>query len=171
MQLHKAILTTVFLTAVTVLSPAHADETMPLNSTVAPPSLLDRTTTTISDLLLKGLELVGVSYRRGGTDPDAGLDCSGFVRVVFQDALGLGLPRTAKEMSAIGQKVERSQLQPGDLVFFNTMRRTFSHVGIYLGDSKFLHAPRPGGEVHVADMGQSYWQNRFDGARRIIDSR
>lgn len=169
MPLYKALLTAVFLSAFVALSPAQADEAMPLNATNAP-SLLDRTTTTISDLLLKGLELVGVSYRRGGNDPDAGLDCSGFVRVVFQDALGLNLPRTAKAMSAIGQKVERSQLQPGDLVFFNTMRRTFSHVGIYLGDSKFLHAPRPGGEVHVADMGESYWTTRFDGARRIIDT-
>lgn len=145
-----------------------ADEVKP--SIVAEtPSLLDRTTTTISDLLLKGLALVGVSYRRGGTDPDDGLDCSGFVRIVFKDALGLGLPRTAKEMSLVGEKIDLTQLQPGDLVFFNTMRRAFSHVGIYVGDSKFLHSPRPGGEVRVEDIRGSYWMRRFDGARRVID--
>lgn len=172
MPLRKAILTVMLFTVVAAISPVSANETLPV-PTPAPatstPSLLDRTTTTISDLLLKGLELVGVNYRRGGTDPDAGLDCSGFVRLVFQEALGLGLPRTAKEMSAVGEKVELAQLQPGDLVFFNTMRRAFSHVGIYLGDSKFLHSPRPGGEVRVEDIRGSYWVRRFDGARRVID--
>ena len=134
-------------------------------------SLLERTSTTLQDLVLKGLEFVGVNYRWGGTNPDVGLDCSGFVQLVFQDSIGLLLPRTAREMSAVGEKVDRAQLQPGDLVFFNTMRHAFSHVGIYLGDDKFVHAPRAGGEVRVEDMRGSYWARRFDGARRVADIR
>lgn len=168
MTLKTTLFAMMLSATVVVASPVAADEAAPA-ITVAKPSLLDRTRTTVSDLLLKGLELVGVNYRWGGTDPDAGLDCSGFVKVVFQDALGLDLPRTAKEMSAVGEKIERTQLQPGDLVFFNTMRRAFSHVGIYLGDSKFVHAPRTGGEVRVEDLRSSYWTRRFDGARRIVD--
>jgi cell wall-associated NlpC family hydrolase len=167
-MVNKTLLVLVASLSLAGASPTWGDEAAPAIE-VEQVSLLDRTTTTIQDLLLKGLELVGVSYRRGGTDPDAGLDCSGFVRIVFRDALGLGLPRTAKEMSSIGQRIDRTALQPGDLVFFNTMRRAFSHVGIYLGDSKFLHSPRPGGEVRVEDMRGSYWTQRYDGARRVID--
>jgi cell wall-associated NlpC family hydrolase len=119
--------------------------------------------------VIKGLEFVGVRYRRGGTDPDTGLDCSGFVRHVFQESLGLMLPRSAKDMSQVGEKVDNTELRPGDLVFFNTMRRTFSHVGIYLGNNQFLHSPKPGGEVRVEDMRQSYWVSRYNGARRILE--
>ena len=132
-------------------------------------SFLERYTNTAHDLILKGLEMVGVSYRRGGTDPDAGLDCSGFVQLVFKDAVGLVLPRTSKEMSEVGARIDRQELKPGDLVFFNTMRRAFSHVGIYLGEGRFLHAPRPGGEVRVEDMGSSYWVKRYNVARRVVD--
>lgn len=133
-------------------------------------SLFERYTNSAQDLILKGLELVGINYRRGGTDPDSGLDCSGFVQVVFKDAIGLLLPRTAKEQSEIGEKIaNKSELKPGDLVFFNTMRRAFSHVGIYLGDNRFLHAPRSGAEVRVEDMRQGYWVKRYNGARRIAE--
>lgn len=134
------------------------------------PSLLDQTTTALQDLLLKGLALVGVNYRRGGTDPERGLDCSGFVQVVFREAVGLILPRTAGEMSRVGGPVDLSHLQPGDLVFFNTLRRAFSHVGIYVGDSKFMHSPRPGGAVRIEDMRTPYWRQRYDGARRVLDT-
>lgn len=132
------------------------------------PSLFERYTSNAKDLVLKGLELVGINYRRGGTDPDNGLDCSGFVQVVFRDAVGLLLPRTAKEQSEVGNAVDKRELKPGDLVFFNTMRRAFSHVGIYLGDNRFMHAPRTGAEVRVEDMSQSYWVKRYNGARRVI---
>lgn len=134
------------------------------------PTLLERYTNSAKDLVLKGLELVGINYRRGGTDPDSGLDCSGFVQVVFRDAIGMLLPRTAKEQSNVGSKVDKSELRPGDLVFFNTMRRAFSHVGIYLGDNRFMHAPRSGAEVRVEDMSQSYWVKRYNGARRIVEN-
>ena len=121
------------------------------------------------DLVLKGLELVGIKYRRGGTDPDSGLDCSGFVQLVFKDAIGMLLPRTAKEQSQVGDVIDKKELKPGDLVFFNTMRRAFSHVGIYLGDNRFMHSPRSGAEVRVEDMSQSYWVKRYNGARRVVE--
>ncbi len=133
-------------------------------------SFFERYTNAAQDVILQGLKLVGVRYRWGGNDEDSGLDCSGFVRLVFKDSVGTSLPRTAKEMSEMGQRIDSSQLKPGDLVFFNTMRRTFSHVGIYLGDNHFLHAPRTGAEVRVENMENSYWMQRYNGARRIIDN-
>ncbi len=132
-------------------------------------SFFERYTNAAQDVILQGLKLVGVRYRLGGNDEDSGVDCSGFVRLVFKDSLGAQLPRTAFEMSQVGQKIDTSQLKPGDLVFFNTMRRAFSHVGIYLGDNHFLHAPRTGAEVRVENMENSYWIKRYNGARRIID--
>lgn len=123
----------------------------------------------VSTLLDKGFAFLGVRYRMGGNGPDAGgFDCSGLVRKVFGDALGLNLPRTASEMAQMGEKVASSELKPGDLVFFNTMRRTFSHVGIYLGDNKFLHSPSKGSAVRVEDMTEAYWTKRFTGGRRLI---
>ncbi len=132
-------------------------------------SFFERYTNSAQDLVLKGLELVGIRYRFGGTSPDTGLDCSGFVQVVFRESIGKLLPRTAREQSEIGNAVNKTELKPGDLVFFNTMRRAFSHVGIYLGDNRFLHAPRTGAEVRVEDMSQSYWVQRYNGARRIVE--
>lgn len=132
-------------------------------------SFLERYTNAAQDVILEGLKLVGVRYRLGGSDETNGLDCSGFVQLVFKDSIGTLLPRTAREMSEVGQRIDASQLKPGDLVFFNTMRRTFSHVGIYLGDNHFLHAPRTGAEVRVESMESSYWVKRYNGARRIID--
>jgi cell wall-associated NlpC family hydrolase len=122
------------------------------------------------DVVVGALNMIGVRYRWGGNTPDSGLDCSGFVRYVFQDTLGLALPRRAEEMSRIGEKVRVSDLKPGDLVFFNTMRRTFSHVGIYIGDNKFVHSPSTGSTIRVDDMDDGYWEKRFTGARRIETS-
>ena len=122
-----------------------------------------------SELVVNAMGFLGVPYKRGGTSAETGFDCSGFVRLVFKDSVGAQLPRTAAEMSQVGQRIDTSQLKPGDLVFFNTMRRTFSHVGIYLGDNHFLHAPRTGAEVRVENMEDSYWIKRYNGARRIID--
>lgn len=113
------------------------------------------------------LNMIGVRYKWGGNTPDSGLDCSGFVRYVFNDTLGFLLPRRAEEMSRVGERVARNDLQPGDLVFFNTMRRTASHVGIYVGNDKFVHAPATGGKIRVEDLREAYWSRRYDGARRI----
>lgn len=121
-----------------------------------------------SELVFSAIDFLGVPYRRGGSSPEHGFDCSGFTRHIFEHTVGLVLPRRADEQAASAglAKIGREELRPGDLVFFNTMRRTFSHVGIYIGDDKFVHAPKPGSEVRVDDMRESYWAHRFTGARR-----
>ncbi|QLG89815.1 C40 family peptidase [Chitinibacter bivalviorum] len=121
------------------------------------------------DLLLSAMSLIGVKYTWGGNSPESGLDCSGFIKYVFQNSMNITLPRTAFGMAQTGQNIDKTELKPGDLVFFNTLGRTFSHVGIYLGDNRFIHSPRAGRSVEVANMNQSYWQNRFNGARRIAE--
>ncbi|MFT5590177.1 MAG: cell wall-associated NlpC family hydrolase [Bradyrhizobium sp.] len=122
-----------------------------------------------SELALSALGLIGIRYRMGGDTAESGLDCSGLVRLVFQEAWGETLPRTALEISRVGEKVDSHDMQPGDLVFYNTLRRGFSHVGIYLGDNKFIHSPSAGGEVRIESMDIGYWKKRFNGARRISD--
>jgi cell wall-associated NlpC family hydrolase len=121
------------------------------------------------DLVMNALGLIGVRYRFGGNSPESGLDCSGFVRYVFNDTFGFMLPRRSVEISRVGTTVASEDLRPGDLVFFNTMRHTFSHVGIYIGDNKFVHAPSTGSKIRVDDMRASYWVSRYNGARRIDD--
>ena len=120
------------------------------------------------DVAIYALGLIGVDYRYGGETPENGVDCSGLVRYVFQQVTGVTLPRTSKELSRLGSKVASADLAPGDLVFFNTRRFQFSHVGIYLGDNRFIHAPSTGSEVEIARMSEGYWQKHFDGARRLI---
>ena len=123
----------------------------------------------VETLFDKGFSFLGIRYLHGGDGPSTGgFDCSGLVRKVFGDALGLNLPRTAAEMAKLGNRVNREELKPGDLVFFNTMRRAFSHVGIYLGENRFLHAPSTGGFVRVENMDNAYWLKRFDGGRRLV---
>ena len=121
-----------------------------------------------SDLVVNSMGFLGVPYRRGGNSSETGFDCSGFVRAMYQSTIGLVLPRRANEQAAATQKIDKQDLQPGDLVFFNTMRRAFSHVGIYIGEGKFIHSPKPGAQVRVESLGQGYWQRRFDGARRVL---
>jgi len=126
-------------------------------------TVADRT----SDLVVTAIGFLGVPYRRGGNTAETGFDCSGFVRAMYTQTVGHLLPRRAEEQAAATQKIDRSELKPGDLVFFNTMRRAFSHVGIYVGEGKFIHSPKPGAQVRVEDMSGSYWQHRFSGARRV----
>ncbi len=120
-----------------------------------------------SDLVVTALGFLGVPYQRGGNTAETGFDCSGFVKAMYEQTIGLILPRRAEQQAAATQKIEKVELQPGDLVFFNTMRRAFSHVGIYIGEGKFIHSPKPGAEVRVESMNVKYWQQRFDGARRV----
>ena len=120
-----------------------------------------------SVLVFTAIGFLGVPYRRGGNTVETGFDCSGFVKAMYEQTLGKILPRKADQQAAATEKIDRSDLQPGDLVFFNTMRRAFSHVGIYIGEGKFVHSPKPGSEVRVDDMGGKYWSRRFDGARRV----
>ena len=120
-----------------------------------------------SDLVVTAMGFLGVPYRRGGNSAETGFDCSGFVRAMYEQSVGLILPRQAIEQAKAAQNIDHSDLQPGDLVFFNTMRRSFSHVGIYVGEGKFIHSPRSGSQVRVEDMNESYWKKRFNGARRV----
>lgn len=115
----------------------------------------------------QAMGLLGVPYRRGGNTESTGFDCSGFVRHLYEKSVGQILPRRAVDQARATEVIDRDELKPGDLVFFNTMRRTFSHVGIYLGDGKFIHAPRAGKAVNIDDMRSAYWQKRFNGARRV----
>jgi cell wall-associated NlpC family hydrolase len=121
-----------------------------------------------NELVVAALNFLDTPYQRGGNSFEYGFDCSGFTRHVFRIAVGLALPRRSDEQARSDQLVpiERDALVPGDLVFFNTLQRTFSHVGIYLGGGKFIHAPRSGSAVRIEDMREAYWSRRFDGARR-----
>ena len=130
-----------------------------------------RVTDKASGIVFNAVGFMGVPYTRGGNTVDSGFDCSGFVRAMYQQTVGLLLPRRANEQAAATQTIDKAELQPGDLVFFNTMRRTFSHVGIYMGDGKFIHSPKPGAQVRVEDMTAGYWRSRFDGARRVLTSK
>lgn len=123
-----------------------------------------------SNLVVNAMGFLGVRYKRGGNSAETGFDCSGFVRAIYEQTVGLLLPRRADQQAAATQVIDKKELQPGDLVFFNTMRRNFSHVGIYVGDGKFIHAPRSGAQIRVEDMGVAYWARRFNGARRVAAS-
>ena len=141
---------------------------LPAPSTSAAPELVRQVRDTASELVLAAMNFLGVPYRAGGSSGPEGFDCSGFTRHVFEVSLGLVLPRRVDDQAnAAGfVRIGREELRPGDLVFFNTLRRTFSHVGIYVGNGKFIHAPRAGSDVRIEDMRQAYWERRSTGARR-----
>jgi cell wall-associated NlpC family hydrolase len=122
---------------------------------------------TASELVVNAMGFLGVPYKRGGNSADTGFDCSGFVKAMYEQTIGLVLPRRSAEQAAATVPIDKSELQPGDLVFFNTLKSAFSHVGIYVGDNKFIHSPRTGSVVRVEDMRVNYWSSRFDGARRV----
>ena len=132
--------------------------------------VVDSVSSKTESLINDAMQLIGVRYRWNGDLPQSGLDASGFVRFVFRDKLGFLLPPKSSQMIKVGKPITREELQPGDLVFFNTMRLTFSHVGIYVGDNKFIHSPAKGSTVRVDDLASSYWDKRFDGARRLDGS-
>ena len=140
------------------------------------PSALDRRTTAevappapVAGLLVSAIGLVGVPYRLGGNTMENGFDCSGFTRHLFQAHLGVTLPRLSQDQAKAPNFVDVPgyELQPGDLVFFNTLQRANSHVGIYIGGGRFIHAPRTGAVVRLEPMRSSYWLQRYDGARRL----
>lgn len=119
------------------------------------------------EVLLNALSLTGIRYKYGGNSPETGFDCSGFVRYVYQQAANLSLPHSARAISQLGKTIPKQELKPGDLVFFNTLKSAFSHVGIYIGNNRFIHSPSSGGGVRVEDMESDYWEKRFNGAQRI----
>lgn len=123
--------------------------------------------TNTSDVINTAMSMIGVPYKFGGSSAKSGFDCSGFVRAIYQETVGHLLPRKAHDQAKSTEKIDKKELRPGDLVFFNTMRRAFSHVGIYVGNGEFIHAPSRGKGVRVENMDNSYWSKRFNGARRV----
>lgn len=148
--------------------PAYADEASQPPD-FAPPAAqaADSVLGQAQEFALRALSFIGVRYQWGGTSPDTGFDCSGLIRYVYAQLTGQSLPFNAQDLSRVGASIEHTELQPGDLVFFNTLRKPFSHVGIYLGESRFVHAPSRGGAVEIVDMTQRYWKSRYNGARRL----
>jgi cell wall-associated NlpC family hydrolase len=121
----------------------------------------------LNDLAVYAISLEGTPYKYGGTSPETGFDCSGFVDHVFKKSLGKVLPRTTYDMSRVGTEKDSDELIPGDLVFFNTMDQDNSHVGIYLGEGRFIHSPSTGKSISIANINSTYWRKRYNGARRI----
>ena len=118
------------------------------------------------DLIMNAMSLIGLSYRFGGNSPTQGLDCSGFMQYIFKRSMGITLPRTSAEMATVGQQVDRANLKPGDMVFFGSGGRV-SHVGMYIGNDRFIHAPRTGRDIEITSMNGTYWENRYITARRV----
>ena len=120
------------------------------------------------EIALRAMTLVGRPYKWGGASYEGGFDCSGFVQVVYRDGIGVQLPRVGAQQAQATVPIEERQLAPGDLVFFNTLQREFSHVGIYVGEGRFVHSPKAGASVRIESMLKPYWRSRFDGARRVV---
>ena len=134
----------------------------------APPSPPALAEPAAAEALFQALSTLDIDYRFGGNSRASGFDCSGLVQYVYRSAYGIELPRLTLDQSRAGHTVDRQRLQPGDLVFYNTLDQPYSHVGIYIGDDRFVHAPRTGAAVRVESMRAAYWHRRFDGARRIL---
>lgn len=120
------------------------------------------------EVVLHALSLIDTGYRFGGRNPEAGLDCSGMVSYIYEQVAGVRLPHNAAQIAQLATPVAREQLEPGDLVFFNTQRRPFSHVGIYIGDGRFVHAPSSNGRVRIESMANTYFAPRFEGGRSFF---
>ncbi len=121
----------------------------------------------MNDLVMYAISLAETPYQYGGSSERSGFDCSGYVGHVYREVLDIKLPRTTKALSGVGEPLRQSELRPGDLVFFNTQRRPFSHVGIYVGERKFVHSPKTGSRIRVENMELDYWKSRYNGARRV----
>ena len=144
---------------------------IPIGCSTVPPEMPKAETAPVgerrAEALLQALLALGLDYRYGGNSPETGFDCSGLVAHVFREAYGIRLPQNARAQSEYGVRVSLAELRAGDLLFYNTLNRPFSHVGIYLGDGRFVHAPKTGAQVRVESIQGRYWMKRFDGARRI----
>jgi cell wall-associated NlpC family hydrolase len=146
-----------------VRAPAKSEKTVP-------PAVAQRAAPEQSEMLFQVLSSIGVDYKFGGASHATGFDCSGLVAHVFREGYGINLPRNTYGQSQVGQWVGQDDLLPGDLVFYNTLDRPFSHVGIYLGDGRFIHAPKTGSAVRIENLRNAYWTRRWNGARRIPTS-
>ncbi|PXX56681.1 Cell wall-associated hydrolase, NlpC family [Pseudomonas sp. LAMO17WK12:I10] len=122
-----------------------------------------------STVLSRAVNVLGTPYRWGGSSPSKGFDCSGLVKYAFNDVAAVDLPRTSNAMaSGHGQKVERKDLKPGDLLFFNIKSRRVNHVAIYLGNDRFIHAPRRGKSVTIDTLKKPYWDKNYVVAKRVL---
>ena len=146
-----------------------AERIFPGDEPVAPKSssLPAPMATKLANVVEKAETMVGVPYLWGGNTPEEGLDCSGFVRYVYQKVTGMLLPRLSAQISREGSAIAQPDLHPGDLVFFNTRRGQATHVGIYVGGRQFIHAPRTGAVIRIESMQSAYWTSRYYGARRV----
>lgn len=140
-----------------------------LHSWLVDNGLVRQVSSRATDLVTNAMSFLGVKYRWGGGSTATGFDCSGFVRYVYQETVGTVLPHNAAQQSHFGEKVQEDNLKPGDLVFFNTLRRAISHVGIYVGNGEFIHAPRSGETIRIENLDSPYWAKRFAGARRLLN--
>ena len=123
-----------------------------------------------NDVLFQAISLVGTPYRYGGNSPDAGFDCSGLITFVFQSSAGLKLPRSTRELIDIeAPGIDKDRLYPGDLVYFNPAGGRVSHIGIYVGERRFVHAPATGGTVRMDNLDTPYWQKHYVGAKRVLE--
>lgn len=120
------------------------------------------------ELIGSAMGLLGIAYRYGGTSVSTGFDCSGFMQHIFKRAMGINLPRTSAEQARMGTPVARSELQPGDMVFFRTLGGSrISHVGLYIGNNRFIHAPRTGKNIEITSLSHKYWSGKYAFARRV----
>lgn len=120
------------------------------------------------ELIGSAMGLLGIAYRYGGTSVSTGFDCSGFMQHIFKRAMGINLPHTSAEQARMGTPVARSELQPGDMVFFRTLGGSrISHVGLYIGNNRFIHAPRTGKNIEITSLSHKYWSGKYAFARRV----
>ncbi len=147
-----------------------------LSACTSTPSAPERATTARLETSERGreitifaLSLIDTGYRFGGKNPSAGLDCSGMVSYIYGQAIGVKVDGSAANIAQKGRAIERAQLRPGDLVFFNTRNRSYSHVGVYIGDQRFVHAPSTNGRVRIDKLSDSYYAQRFEAARAYFD--
>jgi cell wall-associated NlpC family hydrolase len=122
-----------------------------------------------SEVVMYAMGLIDTGYRFGGKNPEAGLDCSGMVSYIYGRAAGVKVAGSAADIARNGRPIARDELRPGDLVFFNTLNRSLSHVGIYIGDTRFIHAPSTNGRVRIDRLSDSYYAQRFEAARTFFD--
>jgi len=121
----------------------------------------------IGNMLLQSISLIGIPYRWGGNTPETGMDCSGFIRYLYKTSLGINLPRTAAEMAKVGKRISIDDVEPGDLLFFNTRRGANTHVGMFIGNNRMIVAPRTGQDIQITVL-DGYWRGRCNGAKRIV---
>lgn len=121
------------------------------------------------EVVMYAMSLIDTGYRFGGKNPEAGLDCSGMVSYIYDQALGMKVQGSAADMARLGRSIRRQELRPGDLVFFNTRNKPNSHVGIYIGDGRFIHAPSSQGRIRIEMLSKPYFAQRFEMARTLLD--